>query len=77
MKLRYDREADAAYIQLRDVPYAFGQMLDLDRNIDFGPDEQPIGVELLGISHGVTLDNLPERDAIARLLREHSITVFA
>lgn len=77
MKLKYDREADAAYIQLRDAPYAFGQMLDLDRNIDFGSDEQPIGVELLGVSHGVVLDNLPERDAIARLLSEHSIEVVA
>lgn len=77
MKLTYDREADAAYIQLRDVPYAFGHVLDMDRNIDFGPDERPIGIELLGVSHGVNLDNLPERDDVERLLEEHNIRVLS
>ncbi len=73
MELTHDADADALYIRLRDVPYAFGQMLDLDRNIDFGADEQPIGIELLGVSHGVNVAGLPEADEVARLLAENNI----
>jgi uncharacterized protein YuzE len=75
MELTHDADADAIYIVLRDVPYAFGQMLDLDRNIDFGADEQPIGIELLGVSHGVDVTGLPEADAVARLLTENNIAL--
>lgn len=77
MELQYDREADAVYIRLRPAPYAFGHNLDYERRIDYAADERPIGIELLGVSHGVNLDDLPEHDAIARLLTEHHIGVFA
>ena len=77
MRLTHDPEADAAYIYLRDVPYAFGHNLDSERRIDYASDEQPMGIELLGVSHGVNLDDLPERDAVAQLLARHRITVFA
>lgn len=71
------RFADAVYIRLRNVPYAFGHNLDFERRIDFGSDEKPMSIELLGVSHGVTPDNLPERDAIAHLLEQHRIKVCA
>jgi uncharacterized protein YuzE len=71
MKVDYDPEADAVFVTLREgVPFAFSVHLDFDRHIDFGPDEQPIGVELLGVSQGVDLTDLPERAAIARALAE-------
>ena len=77
MELKYDPEADAVYIRLRDAPYSFGHNLDYERRIDYGPDEKPVGIELLGVSHGVNLDDLPEKEAVARLLEQHNIEVFA
>jgi hypothetical protein len=44
--------------------------VDRDRNIDYGPDNLPIGVELLGVSNGVDLTDLPQRADLARLLAE-------
>lgn len=77
MRLEYDQQADAVYIRLRDLPTAFSHNLDLDRCIDYGSDQRPVGVELLGVSHGVNLDSVPERDAITRLLEDHHIKIFA
>ncbi|MGH2459806.1 MAG: DUF2283 domain-containing protein [Chloroflexota bacterium] len=77
MTYEYDPEADAIYIRLRDVPYAFGQDLDHARRIDYGSDRQPIGVELLSVSKGVNLDDLPRRTEIERLLESHQIKVYA
>jgi uncharacterized protein YuzE len=69
MRLEYDPEADAVYIWLREgVPFAFNLNLDDGRNISYGPDEQPIGIELLGVSQGVDLTDLPQRAEVARLL---------
>lgn len=77
MEFKYDADADAAYIRLRHVPYAFGHNLDYDRRIDFGEDEKPMGIELLGISHGVNVDGLPNIDAVERLLLARNIKVYS
>lgn len=77
MTFEHDEDADAIYIRLRETPYAFGHSLDDDRHIDFGPDEKPIGIEFLGVSHGVNLEDVPEREAIAQLLQQHHVKVFA
>jgi hypothetical protein len=62
MKLHYFADTD--------VPFAFTHNLDLDRNIDYGPDNLPIGVEFLGVSQGLDLTDLPQRADLARLLAE-------
>jgi len=77
VKFRYDKEADAIYVHLRDENYASGQELDPERRIDYAADGQPIGVELLCVSEGVDLRNLPEQEAISRLLSKHRIKVLA
>lgn len=77
MKFSYDDKADAVYIRLRAVPYAHGEDLDAVRRVDFGADGQPIGVELLYVSEGVNVDDLPEQAMIGRLLEEHNIKVLA
>ncbi len=78
MRLEHDQEADAVYVWLREgVRRAFGNRLDDARYIDFGEDNLPIGVELLGVSRGVETEDLPEREAIERLLGERHIKVFA
>ena len=77
MKYRYDEEADAIYIRLSDKGYAYGEELDPERRIDYAADETPVGIELLCVSTGVDLRDLPERESIARLLASHRIRVLA
>jgi uncharacterized protein YuzE len=77
MKMTYDQEADAVYIYLRDMPYAWGHDLDSERRINFGSDNKPRGIEMLGVSHGVNLKDLPEQEAVASALRAHGIQILA
>ena len=75
MRLDYDAEADAAYVALREVAQVERTTaLDDQRLIDYVGTEA-VGVELLSVSRGVRLDDLPERDAIARLLAEQHLPV--
>lgn len=75
-KFEYDRDADAVYIRLADLPYAYGEDIDHERRIDYAATGWPIGVELLCVSSGVDLDNLPEREQIAALLGANHIKVL-
>jgi uncharacterized protein YuzE len=77
MRLEYDPDVNAAYIWLRELPCAFGENLDHSRRIDYAADHEPIGIELLNVHRGVDLDNLPGRNAVAKLLAEHQIRVSA
>jgi uncharacterized protein YuzE len=75
--MTYDSEIDAAYVYFRKVPWDHKDILDDYRNVDYGPDGEPNGVELLYVSDGVNLDGLPRRDVIERLLAERHIPMFA
>lgn len=77
MELRFDKEADAIYVRIGDGAYAYGEELDPERRIDYSADGKPIGVELLCVSSGVDLRNLPEQDAISELLSRRRIKVLA
>ena len=68
MQVRYDTEADAIYVSLREHD---GQVRsrnagDWRRVVD---DGEPVGVELLAVSTGLDLGGLPEADAIGAALR--------
>lgn len=76
-RLEYDRGADAVSMYLRDVPYAYGHDPDDDRRIDYGADGVPRDIELLVVSHGVNLDDLPAREEIAALLVQHHLKAYA
>jgi uncharacterized protein YuzE len=71
----HDEEGDSIYIRFRNVPYAWGQELDDDRHIDYGADQEPVGIELLNVSMGVDVSGLPSADCIAKLLRKYDIGV--
>jgi uncharacterized protein YuzE len=73
MRLSHDPDADALYIYLREAPVAFTESLDHRRNIDYDADQKPIGIEVLNVSKGVNVADLPEHDAVVRVLREHGI----
>jgi len=75
--LQYDEEADAIYIRLSDKGYSYGEELDRERRIDYAADGTAIGVELLCVSTGVDLRDLPEQKTIAKLLAEHRVKVLA
>ncbi len=77
MRADYDREADAIYIYLSDRPYSYGKDLDNERRIDYDTDNKPRGVELLCVSQGVIMDDLPQAGAIERLLGDLNIRVYA
>jgi hypothetical protein len=78
MKLRHDPEADAVSIDLRrDLPFHTCRMLDDARILDLAPDDTPIAIELLYVSHGVDVRGLPEEAAVTALLREHGISIAA
>lgn len=77
MKYTYDRGANALYFTLSDRPYAFGKDLDPERRIDYAADGAPIGVEITCARSGVNLDGLPEREAIAAVLKELRIPEYA
>jgi uncharacterized protein YuzE len=72
----HDPDADAVYITLSDKPYAFGEDLGPDRRIDYAADRTPIGIELLAVSHGVELGNLPFPGEVARVLEEAGVRVL-
>lgn len=72
----HDPEADAVYITLSDKTYSFGEDLGPERRIDYAADRTPVGIELLAVSQGVDLDDLPYRDEIARVLEKAGIRVL-
>ena len=77
LKYEYDQEADAIYIYISDVQYAYGKDLDEDRRIDYDINGQPIGVELLSVSEGVIPDDLPCQNQIEQILTDLNIKIFA
>jgi hypothetical protein len=77
MQFEHDTKVHAVYIRLRDLPFARGYDLDTDRHVDFGADNQPIGIELLNVHLGVDVVGLPEQDAVAELLRAHGSSILS
>ena len=77
MYLTYDEAADAVYVyfERRDVDHT-DQLTDRV-NVDYSRDGIAIGVELLDVSLGIDLDNVPHRADVARLLEERHFRVFA
>jgi uncharacterized protein YuzE len=74
-KIEYDKEADAIYIGLNEKPVSYTKSLDDSRNIDFDADNNPIGIELLNVSSGVTVGKLPFAGPLARILENSNIKV--
>ena len=76
MELKYDRIADAIYIKLSNMPYAYGKDLDDLRRIDFDADGNPRGIELLCVSGGVDVIDLPNSEIITRILEDRHIKIL-
>jgi uncharacterized protein YuzE len=76
MEIEFDAEADAIYVHLLQKPYAHGVDLDDWRRVDYSADNEPIGVELLMVSRGVNVHQLPYSEAIAEFLETKGIMAW-
>jgi uncharacterized protein YuzE len=72
-----DPFADAVYVEVSDEPVASTVGLDAQRILDYNAYGEIVGMEFLGVHHGVDLSNLPHRDELARYFCEHQIRVIA
>ena len=81
MDFRYSPAADALYIQFNDRRIAYSEDISrrgyYERGVDYAEDDTPLGIELLNVSRGVDLTDVPHAQEIARLLREHQIRELA
>ena len=76
MEYRYDADADCVYITISKQPYAYSEELDETRFIDHAEDGTVIGVELLYVSGGVDVSDLPQEVEISKLLEKHGLKVY-
>lgn len=75
-RIDYDPEDDAAYVYLSEhEDCARTERLDDLRLVDYGPDGELLGVELLYVNGGVDLTGVPEVATVRRLLTERGIPV--
>ena len=74
---RHDEEADAIYVRLSDKPYAYGEELDPERRIDYAADGTAVGIELLCVSTGVDIRDLPQQKEVGELLAKRRIRILA
>ena len=74
-----DADPDATYkqvyVQLSDAPYAYGELIDCVRVVDYAADGTPIGGEVLRVTDCVGLAGIPRADEVAEALRHHDINV--
>ena len=65
------------YVQLSDAPYAYGQILEAGRVVDYAADGTPIGVEFVAVDGCANVIALPQAELIADALRRSDIPVCA
>ena len=84
MNTRVVRDADRAttdtrpvnvYVELSSAPYAYGQVLERGRVVDYAADGTPIGVEFVAIDGCASVAALPHANLIAEALRRSDIPV--
>lgn len=72
-----DPIADAVYIQFINEPIGYTQELDDNRLIDFNINPgKPVGVDLLAVSKGVKLNDLPEVETVEKILGVLGVKVY-
>lgn len=77
LHIESDPIADAVYIQLIDEPIGYTKELDDDRLIDYTLNPgKPVGVDLLAVSEGVKLNDLPEVETIGKILEGLGVSVY-
>ena len=75
LRVESDPIADAVYVQLVDKPIGYTRELDDNRIIDYSIFGESVGVDLLAVSKGVKLINLPETETVEKILVGLGVTV--
>jgi uncharacterized protein YuzE len=75
--VKHDPEADAVYVRLAEGATARTLELDDLRMVDIDDRGTVLGVELLEVSGGVDLRDVPDRDVVMSLLRDLPVRVVA
>lgn len=76
LKHKYDPRADSIYITLNSGKYNHGYDLDDDRHIDYDENDVPIGIEILSVSHGVNMKDLPCTQELVEVLQNNGFEAF-
>ena len=75
---RYSREDDILYVRLRDEPIARTGETNPWTNIDLAADGSVVAMEFVNVaSEGVDLSDVPEREAVERLIRQTDLQLPA
>jgi len=76
LQVESDPQADAVYIKLLDEPIGYSCELDNNRIIDYtlNPGE-PVGIDLLSVSEGVNVSDLPKSETVKKILKGLGIKV--
>ncbi|OGQ06194.1 MAG: hypothetical protein A2W61_02450 [Deltaproteobacteria bacterium RIFCSPLOWO2_01_44_7] len=56
MRVSYDPEADAVYITLKGHGVAYSRLMSEDIAIDYGPDDEIHGIEILSASKHIKIN---------------------
>ncbi len=73
LEVSHDPSADALFIRLAHGKYHFTAELDEDRFLDYSKDGVILGVEILGVSEGISMEGLPRCEEIAHALEAMGI----
>lgn len=79
MKLKYDPEANAAYIRFCEKAVARSRHAPHNKRnvgIDYAKDGSVIGIEILGIRRGIDLTGVPEAEQVEELLRREGFSIL-
>ncbi len=76
LQIDVDPEADAAYVTIDDAAVTQTRELDRYRILDLDSAGRVVGIELLRVSSGVSLEGLPFAKELAPLLATSNITAW-
>lgn len=60
MKITFDKEADAVYIELNEGEFASNKKIDNDTIIDLDKNRNILGIELLNVNQRISKDFLSD-----------------
>ena len=74
-RAEYDPDADAIYVYLRDARPVKTVAIDDLRNIDYDGEGRVVGVELLDVSGGIDLHDVPFAHRVEQLISDLNLCI--
>ncbi len=75
MNVEHDRQHDLAYFAFSSVESTRQLRLDPGRIVDYGPNDEVVGVEFISPSRGISLAGVPRAVEIEREARRLGLTI--